>query len=214
MSMRYDALLKAYEQLAELVIHTIRVEIRCRVVHFLDLAMRQGNYKIEHEALEPEAYVVDLNQDLSACEDCTNATLPERERKFVFEGLGTLMEHLLISDSRYIRIANELGIRKIFRNILALQQNLKTLSDLPEDAEFARARRYYQLFLLTPEKMLQSARKRPMFSFDEYKSMLCLQCGVDQTLGEAALTDKDVNMYIIELHGLVVDDWEDTQSQA
>lgn len=38
---RYDALLKAYEQLAELVIHTIRVEIRCRIVHFLNLAMRQ-----------------------------------------------------------------------------------------------------------------------------------------------------------------------------
>lgn len=38
---RYDALLKAYEQLAELVIHTIRVEMRCRIVHFLDLAMRK-----------------------------------------------------------------------------------------------------------------------------------------------------------------------------
>lgn len=61
------------------------------------------------------------------------------------------MEHLLISNARRIRFANELGIRKVFRNILALQQNLKTLSDLPEDAEFARARRYYELFLLTPE---------------------------------------------------------------
>lgn len=71
--------------------------------------------------------------------------------RFIFEGLGTLMEHILVSNARNIRFANKLGIQKIFRNILALQQNLKTLSDLPEDAEFMRARKYYELFLLTPE---------------------------------------------------------------
>ncbi|KAG8889462.1 hypothetical protein FRB98_004147 [Tulasnella sp. 332] len=212
MAMRYDALLKAYEQLAELVIHTIRVEIRCRIVHFLDLAMRQGNYRIEHEALEPEAHIVDLNQDLSACEDATSASLPERERRFIFEGLGTLMEYIIVSNARNIRFANKLGIQKIFRNILALQQNLKTLSDLPEDAEFMRARKYYELFLLTPEQLLESAKRQPLFSFNQYKSMLCLQCGVDQTNGDAVLTNKELNAHLIELHGLVVDDWEDTQS--
>lgn len=62
--------------------------------------------------------------------------------------------------------------------------------------------------------MLESARRRQLFSFEEYKSMLCLQCGVDQTLGESALTDKELNMYLIELHGLVVDDWDDARSQA
>lgn len=64
------------------------------------------------------------------------------------------------------------------------------------------------------QQMLESASKRQYFSFDEYKSMLCLQCGVDQTLGEAAMTDSNLNMHLIELHGLVVDDWEDTNSQA
>lgn len=142
------------------------------------------------------------------------------------------MEHLLISNARNLRFANKLGIQKIIRNIRALQQNLKTLSDLPEDAEFARARRYYELFFLAPEvspavtcrlqlakgndvqQMLESAKRRQLFSFEEYKSMLCLQCGVDQTLGESALTDKELNMYLIDLHGLVVDDWDDAQSQA
>ena len=65
-----------------------------------------------------------------------------------------------------------------------------------------------------PQKMLNTVRKRPQFSFDEYKSMLYLQCGVDQTLGDQAVSDNDINMYLIELHGLVVDDWDDTSSQA
>ncbi|KAG9049709.1 hypothetical protein FS837_009354 [Tulasnella sp. UAMH 9824] len=210
MALRYDALLKTYEQLAELVIHTIRIEIRCRIIHFLDLAMRQGNYQLDHEPGEPDPHVIDLNSDLAACEDCTTLSLPEREKRFIFEGLGTLMEHLLISNARHVRFANDLGIKKIFRNILALQQNLKLLSDLPEDAEFGRARRYWELFLLTPQQLLEGVKKKPQFSFDDYKSMLYLRCGVDQTLGDRGVTDNAVNMYLIELHGLVVDDWDDT----
>ncbi|KIO33872.1 hypothetical protein M407DRAFT_65131 [Tulasnella calospora MUT 4182] len=210
MALRYEALLKTYEQLAELVIHTIRIEIRCRIIHFLDLAMRQGNYQLDHEPGEPDPHVIDLNSDLAACEDCTTLSLPEREKRFIFEGLGTLMEHLLISNARHVRFANDLGIKKIFRNILALQQNLKTLSDLPEDAEFGRARRYWELFLLTPQQLLEGVKKKPQFSFDDYKSMLYLRCGVDQTLGDRGVTDNAVNMYLIELHGLVVDDWDDT----
>lgn len=140
------------------------------------------------------------------------------------------MEHLLISNARHVRFANDLGIKKIFRNILALQQNLKLLSDLPEDAEFGRARRYWELFLLTPQvreralsaeiagilsicfaqQLLEGVKKKPQFSFDDYKSMLYLRCGVDQTLGDRGVTDNAVNMYLIELHGLVVDDWDDT----
>lgn len=58
--------------------------------------------------------------------------------------------------------------------------------------------------------MLDTVRKRPQFSFDEYKSMLYLRCGVDQTLKDSEMIDNEVNMYLIELHGLAVDDWDDT----
>ena len=61
------------------------------------------------------------------------------------------MEHLLIANSKYIRFVNENGIKKIVRNILALQQNLKTLSGTLDDTDFVKARRYFELFMLTPE---------------------------------------------------------------
>lgn len=37
---RFHSLLKTYELLAEIVLFTIRVDIRCRVGHYLDLAVR------------------------------------------------------------------------------------------------------------------------------------------------------------------------------
>lgn len=147
----------------------------------------------------------------------------EFQGRFVFEGLEQLMEQLLISNARHIRFANALGIKKIMRNILALRQNIKTMSSASKDFEFRRAKHYYGLFSAGPtvchfrqpfdnlidkhlyQSLLESIKNEQRYSFDEYKAMLDMQCGVDQSLGEAAVaqaTDRNYGMYVIELHGL------------
>ncbi len=60
------------------------------------------------------------------------------------------MEHLLISNSRHIRFVNAVGIEKIMRNMLAMQQNLKTITDASQDADFEKAKAYWNLFSLQP----------------------------------------------------------------
>ena len=60
--------------------------------------------------------------------------------------------------------------------------------------------------------MLSHIKQKPLFSFEEYKSMLNFQCGVDQALGDrgaAQATDKNYNMYLIELHALAIGDLMD-----
>ena len=109
---------------------------------------------MDHESLEPEPHIIDLNSELNAYDDCIASTLAERERRFVFEGLGSMVEHFLVYNARHIRFANQFGINKIMRNILAIQQSLKTLSDAPQDAEFERAKTFYAMFSLTPSVRL------------------------------------------------------------
>lgn len=72
-------------------------------------------------------------------------------RRFVFAGLEHLMEHLLISNARHVRMVNGFGIRKIIRNTLALQQSVRTIGDDQQHAEFERAKSYFSLFFLTPQ---------------------------------------------------------------
>ncbi|PVF94506.1 hypothetical protein CPB86DRAFT_833230 [Serendipita vermifera] len=209
MALRFDALMRTYEQLAEYVLATLRIDTRCRTIHFLDLAMRRGNYRVERDGGDPDPHIVDLNLDLGVCDDCANETIPPRERKFLFDGLGTLMEHLLISNARHIRFANAVGIQKILRNMLAMQQNMKTITDASQDADFERAKVYYSLFSLTPREMLASIKKKPQFTLEEYKSMLNFQCGVDQALGEngaSNATDRNYHAYLTELHALAIED--------
>jgi hypothetical protein len=37
---RFHALLKTYEQLAELILYTMRIDVRCRLTRYLELASR------------------------------------------------------------------------------------------------------------------------------------------------------------------------------
>jgi len=60
------------------------------------------------------------------------------------------MDDLLIHDARYICLANSLGMKKISRNILALQQCVKTIVPDARDGELLRAKQYYSLFSLKP----------------------------------------------------------------
>ncbi|KIJ46391.1 hypothetical protein M422DRAFT_66747 [Sphaerobolus stellatus SS14] len=215
MTLRFDALLKTYEQLAEAVLFTFRTDIRCRAIHHLTLSLRRGNYQLDQEPVEPDPHIVELNIEIGRCDDAAVASLPDKERKFVFEGLGAVMEQVLITGSRQVRLVNEFGIKKILRNVVSLQQNLKTLTDGPRGSSLERAKQFYGLYFLTPPDMLKGIRQKPQFTFEEYRSMLNFQCGVDHSLGDAGAReakDKEYSSYLIQLHELAVGDIMDENS--
>lgn len=72
-------------------------------------------------------------------------------RRFVFVGLGSLMDQMLISNARLLRLPTAFGIKKINRNMLALQQSIKSITDDEESAEFKQAKKYYALFNVSPQ---------------------------------------------------------------
>jgi len=115
--------------------------------------------------------------------------------------LSNLMEQLLISGARHLRLPTAFGIKKIMRNILALQQSVKNLTNDQQNTEFERAKRYYSLFNISPQVMLDGIRKKQSFTFDEYQTMLNLQCKAGGD-GDAKATDRNYSMYVIDLHGL------------
>lgn len=61
------------------------------------------------------------------------------------------MDDLLIYHARHIRLVNSLGMRKIRRNMLALQQCVKTIVHDTRDGELFRAKEYYSLFSHSPQ---------------------------------------------------------------
>jgi hypothetical protein len=61
------------------------------------------------------------------------------------------MEQLIIANAKHLRRPTAFGIKKVLRNILALQQVVKTLTDDVQESDFDHAKEYYSLFFLTPQ---------------------------------------------------------------
>ncbi|CAG8550348.1 2665_t:CDS:10 [Diversispora eburnea] len=84
MANRLDALLATFQQLAEQCLFTLRVELRCHAMYYLDLATREGNYQLDYEAYEPDPYVLALNAGMAKFEEIISVNLPLLERRQVF----------------------------------------------------------------------------------------------------------------------------------
>ncbi|KAF5323312.1 hypothetical protein D9611_005740 [Ephemerocybe angulata] len=211
MAMRFQALIRTYDQLSSLILDTLRIDIRCRAMYYLDASMRHGNYNASYEAAEPDSHIVDLNTELVQCDELTTVHLPQKVRRYVFAGLGKLMQHMTIYNARHLRFPNEFGMKKVLRNIQALQQSLRTLNMDEKETEFERAKRYYAMFNLSPREMLDGIKQRQAFGFDEYQTMLNLQCAYFPGDGSTSATkppDRNYNHYVIELHSLELEDAE------
>lgn len=188
MAARYDTLPRTYRLLSHTILFTLRMEIRARTLHFLDLAIAEGNYLVEESAAEPDPHVVDLNAELANLDDIIADSVTPEYHRFLFEGLASFMEAILIGAVKKLKAINRSGVSKMIRNILALQQNLKNIiisdaggfagqrngsggkseSSRPStpggghtssQVSFDSSRRFWELLSQSPAEMLEAVKK-------------------------------------------------------
>jgi hypothetical protein len=123
---------------------TLRLEIRCHTIFYLDLAIREGSYFLDEEDPAPDPYIDTLNADLSSFEETMANSLPPRIQRFLFDGLSQLMCYVLMTNMRYIRRFNKNGVVRLVRNVYSLQQNLTNLVSIV-DSDFSRVKTYTEL---------------------------------------------------------------------
>jgi hypothetical protein len=85
-SRQFDELLASYESLAQTTLFTLRLELRCHVIYFLDQAVREGNFGLtedeaEEEDLDPA--MIELCKDLVSFEELLSTTLQSKEYKYL-----------------------------------------------------------------------------------------------------------------------------------
>jgi hypothetical protein len=131
--------------LGDKCLEALRLEVFIRILTNLR-KMRQGAYWILTDALEPESFVTNVNEDLIAMEDVLANVLSTEKIQYLLGGCAQLMMTVLIKSLPELddKRVNDQGISKIHRNILALQQTLTNIS-LAEDDSFDRARRYFRM---------------------------------------------------------------------
>ena len=67
--------------------------------------------------------------------------------RYIFEGLGHLTSTILINSAQFLKRINENGVKKMCRNIMAIQQSLTNITNSRE-SDLDSARQYYELLYL------------------------------------------------------------------
>ncbi|PVU95084.1 hypothetical protein BB561_002061 [Smittium simulii] len=174
--------LNYYRNLSNECLILLRVEIITHIIYYLDLATREGDYYIyddEESKTSPDQYILALNADLNSLYEKLSTYLFDFELTFLFDGVSFIMAHYLIAGSKYIKSFNAMGCKKMYKNIVCLQQNLTNISFTPENG-LSSATMYYSLYEneINESKsgyiLKHISENGVLYTFQEYKRILDL----------------------------------------
>lgn len=165
---------KEFENLADTCLLVLHLEVRAHCFYYLLPLSKQGSYVNRKDDQEPEPEVVRLNTDLSKIDEALAPILQQKKIKYVFEGLGELLSTILINSVSNIKKINENGVKKMGRNIFAIQQNLAGIT-MTREVALDRARQYFDLLNHSFEDILnQIVEEGPQFQEQEYCAIIQL----------------------------------------
>ena len=153
----------------------MRIEIRCRLIYYLDLALREGNYAPDEEQTDPDPYINILNTDLTEMEELICESLPPRKANFVFDNITKLIDKILLNGVRMLKQVNKNGVLKLVSNVESLQQNLIGFV-LVQDNQLSKTKKYFKLMTMSGSEILNfMSINKGLFGFDDYKMVMELR---------------------------------------
>lgn len=130
---------------------------------------------------------------------------------------------MFVHSARHIKLVNSSGVRKIRRNMLALQQSLRGINQSQQgEGVLNLSSVYWDMYERDPKASLRRDRQchtdhiqdiietlrtsKPLFTFEDYSTMLNLICKSDMT----EVSSSELNTLLIDLHALSMsmDGWE------
>lgn len=155
----FDNIVSAFEEFAGTVLLTLHMEIRCRILQSLGVALspKTAPYVLgEQEIKEPDPQILSLNAELIAYDETVVRFLRDSETAFVRTGLGLLVKSYLVTNASATQPMNMRGCERMQLNILVLQQNLKNIE---AGVDLARAANYFSLFQEGPDRIVEKAKR-------------------------------------------------------
>lgn len=157
---KFNAVVDKLEKLNDNILSYLRCDVMCRIVFHFDEMVSKGKYDGHADSAEQDPDIDLLQSNIASCYQMAADSLLARDQKFIFIGCAKLMNELFVLESSSIKGGiNENGVRKMFNNILALQQVLKSVVSDPQEVNFSRAIEFYESFKTTPARVLDAARK-------------------------------------------------------
>jgi len=185
--MTLQSLSKDFSALSEVCLLVLHLEVRVHCFYYLKPISKQSNYCGAIDDMDPDSSVIKLNKKISGFEEVMQQSVQPRKFKYIFEGLGHLVSSILINCTQFLRRVNENGIKKMCRNIFAIQQCLTNIT-MNRESDLDHARQYYELLYLNQDELLKVIVERgPQFTEQEYINLLSLKNRSERSFKEEDL---------------------------
>lgn len=173
------SLAKEFEELADVCLLVLHLEVRVHCFYYLMPLWRgpgggPSQFSGGPDSTDPSNEIIQLNKDLLAVEDALDSSLQPQKIQYVFEGVSHLVSAILISSTATIKRINSNGVKKMCRNIFAVQHTLTASITGRRELALDQAKIFYELFNLTPKELLTSIVERGA-AFKELDYMNALQ---------------------------------------
>lgn len=173
----FDKAVTNLETLVSRCIITLRNDIRCKTIYYLDCVMTKSDYYLDSEPEERDSYIGMLESTILKNNEIMNEYLLTNDKKYILLGLSQLMNELLIHGADNVSAMNLHGVRKMYLNIVVLQQMLKSIVVNPQQVDFLKAIKFYDIlkqYNNSPTNLVKHLSVRRGFSYEECKILLRL----------------------------------------
>lgn len=173
---QFDKEVEAIDQLADTCVLTLKADLRCRTIYYIDKTMKEGSYFLNADTEERDVYIGKLDAEIINCDAITTESLVANDKSIIVAGLAKFIDELLITAADGLLYLNEFGLKKMGNNIRVFQQMLKSISESPQSVNFSRSLAFYDLTKHTSLALIELAKARETggFSHDELKTILRL----------------------------------------
>lgn len=140
-----NQLCRDYNSMSEVCLLCLHIEVRIHCFHYLIPMCKNSNFDIRTiDNMERDQKVVNLASKISAMDEVFRSALQPHKQSYVFEGLGHMISAILIHGARFIHRITHSGIKRMCRNIFALQQVI-THATMSRESHLDSARLFYEM---------------------------------------------------------------------
>lgn len=174
----FDNSMRIFDELSKTCVLTLKGDLKARVIFYIDRTLlKESNYYLQGDTEEKDEYVLKMDMNLKKIDSVLLETLITKDKDVIYMNIPEFINKLLVRGAEGIAYINDFGIKKMYKNILIIQQMLKSIIQTPEKANFKKSLDYYKVVELTTLQVLESVRKKELqqeFTFDELRIVLRL----------------------------------------
>jgi len=156
----FDTTLASFRTLAQTILLTLHIDIRCGIIHQLSRSMHPPDVSQEQmrdtsasPSLDSGAYpfflpylptsasplILELNNDLISFDTNMSSYLGVKERRFITSGLSRLVDKIFVVGADYVKVMNTNGAERMRVDAMVVQQNLRNITASTRNPQAAAA---------------------------------------------------------------------------